>query len=108
MARLFSISLPRSPWRVVSLPVGLRGLCPRRARGKAACTRLTVACEESRMHLVRRRFGYMTGVMKRRLFSLLAGGVLVAGVAPAEVCTTQSAMTATDRDALAAAARGLA
>ncbi len=60
------------------------------------------------MHLVRRRFGYMTGVMKRRLFSLLAGGVLVAGVASAEVCTTQSAMTATDRDALAAAARGLA
>ena len=34
--------------------------------------------------------------------------MLVAGVASAEVCTTQSQMTATDRDALAAAARGLA
>jgi len=32
----------------------------------------------------------------------------VAAVASAEVCTTQSQMTATDRDALAAAARGLA
>jgi hypothetical protein len=39
---------------------------------------------------------------------LLAAGLLVAVVASAEVCTTQSQMTATDRDALAAAARGLA
>jgi len=38
----------------------------------------------------------------------LATGTLVAAVASAEVCTTQSQMTATDRDALAAAARGLA
>src|SRR5271156_7250283 len=38
----------------------------------------------------------------------LATGMLVAAVASAEVCTTQSQMTATDRDALAAAARGLA
>jgi hypothetical protein len=34
--------------------------------------------------------------------------MLVAGGASAEVCTTQSQMTAADRDALAAAARGLA
>jgi hypothetical protein len=34
--------------------------------------------------------------------------MLMAAVASAEVCTTQSQMTATDRDALAAAARGLA
>lgn len=39
---------------------------------------------------------------------LLAAGLLVAAVASAEVCTTQSQMTAADRDALAAAARGLA
>jgi hypothetical protein len=39
---------------------------------------------------------------------LLAAGLLVAAVASAEVCTTQSQMTATDRDALAAAGRGLA
>jgi len=39
---------------------------------------------------------------------LLAAGMLVAGVASAEVCTTQSQMTAADRDALAAAARSLA
>ena len=35
-------------------------------------------------------------------------GMLFAGVGAAEVCTTQSQMTATDRDALANAARGLA
>ena len=50
----------------------------------------------------------MAGMMKKRLVVLLATGVLGAGVALAEVCTTQSAMTATDRDALVAAARGLA
>src|SRR5271156_3169996 len=38
----------------------------------------------------------------------LATGMIVAGVASAEVCTTQSQMTASDRDALAATARGLA
>jgi hypothetical protein len=51
---------------------------------------------------------YMAGMVKKRLIVLLAAGVLGAGVALAEVCTTQSAMTATDRDALATAARGLA
>ncbi len=45
--------------------------------------------------------------MMRIRIGLLAG-MLVAGVASAEVCTTQSQMTATDRDALAAAARSLA
>ena len=39
---------------------------------------------------------------------LLAAGMLAAGVASAEVCTTQSQMQAADRDALAAAARSLA
>jgi hypothetical protein len=46
--------------------------------------------------------------LMRLRIGLLAAGVLVAAVASAEVCTTQSQMTATDRDALAAAARGLA
>jgi hypothetical protein len=50
----------------------------------------------------------MAGMMKKRLVALLAVVMAGAGAAPAEVCTTQSAMTATDRDALAAAARGLA
>jgi hypothetical protein len=50
----------------------------------------------------------MAGAMKRVGIGLLATGLLVAAVASAEVCTTQSQMTATDRDALAAAARGLA
>jgi hypothetical protein len=50
----------------------------------------------------------MAGAMMRVRIGLLAVGMLVAAVASAEVCTTQSQMTATDRDALAAAARGLA
>lgn len=39
---------------------------------------------------------------------LLAVGMLVAGVGSAEVCTTQSQMTAADRDGLVATARNLA
>jgi hypothetical protein len=54
------------------------------------------------------RNGLMAGAMMRIRIGLLAAGVLVAAVASAEVCTTQSQMTATDRDALAAAARSLA
>jgi hypothetical protein len=50
----------------------------------------------------------MAGVMMRLKIGLLALGLLAAGVASAEVCTTQSQMTAADRDALVAAARGLA
>jgi hypothetical protein len=50
----------------------------------------------------------MAGAMKRVRIGLLATGLLVWAVASAEVCTTQSQMTATDRDALVAAARGLA
>jgi hypothetical protein len=50
----------------------------------------------------------MAGAMMRIGIGLLAAGMLVAAVASAEVCTTQSQMTGTDRDALAAAARGLA
>jgi hypothetical protein len=46
--------------------------------------------------------------MKRAKAILLLAGLLVPGVTRAEVCTTQSMMTATDRDALAAAASGLA
>jgi hypothetical protein len=40
--------------------------------------------------------------------AVLAAGILLSGVASAEVCTTQSQMTAADRDALAAAGRNLA
>jgi hypothetical protein len=52
--------------------------------------------------------GLMAGAMMRIRIEFLAAGILAAAVASAEVCTTQSQMTATDRDALAAAARGLA
>jgi hypothetical protein len=54
------------------------------------------------------RNGLMAGAMMRIRIGLVVAGVLVAAVASAEVCTTQSQMTATDRDALAAAARSLA
>jgi hypothetical protein len=50
----------------------------------------------------------VAGEMMRFRIGLLAAGLLVVGIARAEVCTTQSQMTATDRDALATAARGLA
>jgi hypothetical protein len=50
----------------------------------------------------------MAGAMMRIRIGLLTAGMLVAAIASAEVCTTQSQMTATDRDALVAAARGLA
>ena len=50
----------------------------------------------------------MAGAMMRKRIGLLAAGMLVAGVASAEVCTTQSQMTAKDRDALVSAALGLA
>jgi hypothetical protein len=46
--------------------------------------------------------------MMRIKVGLLVAGMLLAGVSGAEVCTTQSQMTAGDRDALADAARGLA
>lgn len=52
--------------------------------------------------------GLMAGAMMRIKIGLLAAGMLVAAVGSAEVCTTQSQMTATDRDGLVAAARGLA
>jgi hypothetical protein len=45
---------------------------------------------------------------KRSLVVMLAVGILAQGVVRAETCITQSAMTATERDALAAAARSLA
>jgi hypothetical protein len=54
------------------------------------------------------RNGLMTDMMTRIGIGLLAAGMLMAGAASAETCITQSQMTATDRDALAAAARGLA
>ena len=50
----------------------------------------------------------MAGVMMRIRIGLLTAGMLVAAVASAEVCTTQSQMTATDRDGLVAAAHSLA
>jgi hypothetical protein len=46
--------------------------------------------------------------MKRVKILLLATGLMLRGVAGAEVCTTQSQMTATERDGLAAAAKNLA
>jgi hypothetical protein len=46
-------------------------------------------------------------MMKTRI-GLLAAAMLLAGVGGAEVCTTQSQMTASDRDGLTAAALGLA
>ena len=46
--------------------------------------------------------------MKRIKVLALAAGLLVARAGWAEVCTTQSQMTAADKDALVAAARGLA
>ena len=49
----------------------------------------------------------MAGAMMRVRIGLLAAGILVAGVASAEVCTTQSQMTPADRDGLAAAGRSL-
>lgn len=50
----------------------------------------------------------MMGKMMRVVVALLALLFLAAGVAPADVCTTQSQMAAADRDALAARARELA
>src|SRR4030088_2889983 len=50
----------------------------------------------------------MAGAMMRMRIGLLAAGMLVAGITSAEVCTTQSQMTAADRDALATEARSLA
>jgi hypothetical protein len=46
--------------------------------------------------------------MMRIRIALLAAGMLMGGVASAEVCTTQSQMQGADRDALVAAARSLA
>jgi len=46
--------------------------------------------------------------MMRCKVAVLAVGILLSGAASAEVCTTQSQMTAPDRDALAAAGRNLA
>jgi hypothetical protein len=69
----------------------------------SGCTRLTVVFEESGLLVCR---GRMTGMMGKS--AVLAVGLLLAGAGSAEVCTTQSQMSAADRDGLAAAARGLA
>lgn len=56
-------------------------------------------------------WGRMVDRMMRCRIALLAVGMLISGVScvsAEEVCTTQSQMSATDRDALAAAARDLA
>jgi hypothetical protein len=47
-------------------------------------------------------------MMMRCRVAVLAAGILLSGVASAEVCTTQSQMTAADRDALSAVGRNLA
>jgi len=57
---------------------------------------------------MRHRNGLMAGAMMRIGVGLLAAVLLAAGVGSAEVCTTQSQMTAADRDALAGAGRSLA
>jgi len=49
----------------------------------------------------------MAGGMMKIKIGLLMVGLLMGAVASAEVCTTQSQMTASDRDALATAARSL-
>ena len=49
----------------------------------------------------------MAGEMMKIKIGLLVAGVLIGAVASAEVCTTQSQMTAADRDALSAAGRSL-
>jgi hypothetical protein len=50
----------------------------------------------------------MVDIMMRFKVALLAAGMLLSGMASAEVCTTQSQMTPADRDALATTARSLA
>jgi hypothetical protein len=50
----------------------------------------------------------MASVMMRVKMVLLTAGMLAGAIASAEVCTTQSQMSATDRDALVAAAHSLA
>jgi hypothetical protein len=50
----------------------------------------------------------MAGAMMRIGIGLLAVGLLASGGGSAEVCTTQSQMTAADKDALSAAGRSLA
>ena len=51
----------------------------------------------------------MTVTMVKMLMLVLVGaGLLLTGVAGSEVCTTQSQMSAADRDGMAVAARGLA
>jgi hypothetical protein len=67
-----------------------------------------MAFVELRLHQngIQRRL--MVDMIMRFKIVLLALGLLVAGRGSAEVCTTQSQMAATDRDALVAAARNLA
>ncbi len=55
-----------------------------------------------------RRNGLMAGEMMRIRIGMLVAAMVMAAVASAETCTTQSQMTAADRDALVAEARGLA
>lgn len=50
----------------------------------------------------------MVDIMMRFKIALLVAGMLLSGLASAEVCTTQSQMTPADRDALATTARSLA
>lgn len=57
---------------------------------------------------VQTAMGHTADMMMRLKIALLAAGFLMPGIAGAEVCTTQSQMTAADRDSLATAAHGLA
>ena len=74
----------------------------------AGCTRLALAFEESYLATDGQDQKAVAGEMMRLNIGLLAVGLRAVGIARAEVCITQSQMTAADRDALVAAARGLA
>ena len=72
------------------------------------CTRLSLVWLGSFCVSKGRPIRLMAGEMMKIKIGLLVAGVLIGAVASAEVCTTQSQMTAADRDALATAARGMA
>lgn len=81
------------------------------AVGQAGCTRLSEVFAVPSAMAEEVLWGRMVDRMMRCRIALLAVGMLISGVScvsAEEVCTTQSQMSATDRNALAAAARDLA
>ena len=77
---------------------------------QSGCTRLSEACDGCCAWRRERCEARMTGRCDDEIARLRCWrrGCCCLGMASAEVCTTQSQMTAADRDALAAAARDLA